>query len=242
MDTSDRTIGQVVLQGILETENLTINQLGTSLGMGRAQSLYDIDSGKTKNITKKMADKIQAAFPSYSLSWLMSGEGEMLSSSRPVALDAEPVEEEEAEEADLLPRITESEGRPYYDMDFLGGFGEFLDDPSSVPVAYMIDYPPYNREGVFYVNVLGNSMAPEFNSGDVIALRAIEAWHDFLLLGKVYAIVTRSGQRTVKRLRKGSDREHYLLEATNPDYESQEIPLSQIERVFEVLGGIRRYE
>lgn len=175
-------------------------------------------------------DKIVNAFPEVSIPWLLSGEGEMLKA------------DSKEEEYELLPRITEDKGRPYYDVDFLGGYGEFADDPASAPVAYMIDYPPYNKEGVFYMNVRGDSMAPEINSGDLVALRPIEAWYDFLLLGKVYAIVTLSGQRTIKRLRRGSDSEHYTLEPINPAYESQEIPKTQIERVFEVLGGIRRYE
>lgn len=164
-------------------------------------------------------------------SWLLTGEGPMLKE-----------EKEKEEEYELLPRITEDKGRPYYDVDFLGGYGEFADDPASAPVTYMIDYPPYNKEGVFYMNVRGDSMSPEINSGDLVALRPIEAWYDFLLLGKVYAIVTLSGQRTIKRLRRGSDSDHYTLEPINPAYESQEIPKTQIERVFEVLGGIRRYE
>lgn len=167
-------------------------------------------------------------------SWLLTGEGPMLKE--------EKEEKEKEEEYELLPRITEDKGRPYYDVDFLGGYGEFADDPASAPVTYMIDYPPYNKEGVFYINVRGDSMSPEINSGDLVALRPIEAWYDFLLLGKVYAIVTLSGQRTIKRLRRGSDSEHYTLEPINPAYESQEIPKTQIERVFEVLGGIRRYE
>lgn len=164
-------------------------------------------------------------------SWLLTGEGDMLKA-----------DSKEEEEYELLPRITEDKGRPYYDVDFLGGYGEFADDPASAPVTYMIDYPPYNKEGVFYMNVRGDSMSPEINSGDLVALRPIEAWYDFLLLGKVYAIVTLSGQRTIKRLRRGSDSDHYTLEPINPAYESQEIPKTQIERVFEVLGGIRRYE
>ena len=163
------------------------------------------------------------------IDWLDTGEGSIL-------------KEEKEEEYELLPRITEGKGRPYYDVDFLGGYGEFADDPASAPVTYMIDYPPYNKEGVFYMNVRGDSMSPEINSGDLVALRPIEAWYDFLLLGKVYAIVTLSGQRTIKRLRRGSDSEHYMLEPINPACESQEIPKPQIERVFEVLGGIRRYE
>ena len=187
-------------------------------------------TGIGRGIGRGAKEKIQKTYPSLNVVWLDTGEGDMLKA------------DSKEEEYELHPRITEDKGRPYYDVDFLGGYGEFADDPASAPVTYMIDYPPYNKEGVFYMNVRGDSMSPEINSGDLVALRPIEAWYDFLLLGKVYAIVTLSGQRTIKRLRRGSDSEHYTLEPINPAYESQEIPKTQIERVFEVLGGIRRYE
>lgn len=226
----------LMLSRFLADRGLTQEGVADSLGVSQPY-VNSLLKGK-KAFGKEQAKKWSDLF-GISRSWLLTGEGPMLRNTTPVVVQ---VEEEDDEEDELLPRITENEGRPYYDIDFLGGYGDFLDDPSSMPVAYMIDYPPYNKEGVFYTNVLGDSMAPEFNGGDLIALRAIETWRDFLLLGKVYAIVTLGGQRTIKRLRKGSDREHYLLEAANPSYESQEIPLDQIERVFEVLGGIRRYE
>ncbi len=78
---SDFTIGQVVLRKILEQEDITINTLGTQLGMDRSQALYDIDKGKTQTISLKMAEKILTAFPHYSRSWLLSGEGAMFIAS-----------------------------------------------------------------------------------------------------------------------------------------------------------------
>ena len=75
---SDFTTGMVVLSEILDHENLTISMLGEKLGLNRPQALYDINNGKTQNISAKMADKIISAFPHYNRSWLMSGEGEML--------------------------------------------------------------------------------------------------------------------------------------------------------------------
>lgn len=225
-----RLDAQQVIQNLLDHLGIKAPTLASEVDV-LYRRVYDIQSGKTRKVSGDLANKIVARYPDISLHWLLTGEGEMLRTA-----------EEKAEEYELLPRITEDRGRPYYDVDFLGGYGEFVDDPASAPVAYMIDYPPYNKEGVFYMNVRGDSMAPEINSGDLVALRPIEAWYDFLLLGKVYAVVTLSGQRTIKRLRRGSDNEHYTLEPINPAYESQEIPKAQIERVFEVLGGIRRYE
>lgn len=219
-----------------KSKGVTQLAIAEKLGVSKAY-VNALMTGK-KAFGKSQAAKWSSEF-GISASWLLTGDGDMFTTS---SSDKQSEVKREEEEYELLPRITEDKGRPYYDVDFLGGYGEFADDPASAPVAYMIDYPPYNKEGVFYMNVRGDSMSPEINSGDLVALRPIEAWYDFLLLGKVYAIVTLSGQRTIKRLRRGSDSEHYTLEPINPAYESQEIPKTQIERVFEVLGGIRRYE
>lgn len=230
MNKEAETIGARVLARVLAHIGIKSPTLANNVGV-EYKRVQNVETGKTKKVSGDLASKIVTRYPEFSLDWLLTGEGPMLKE-----------EKEKEEEYELLPRITEDKGRPYYDVDFLGGYGEFADDPASAPVTYMIDYPPYNKEGVFYMNVRGDSMSPEINSGDLVALRPIEAWYDFLLLGKVYAIVTLSGQRTIKRLRRGSDSDHYTLEPINPAYESQEIPKTQIERVFEVLGGIRRYE
>lgn len=219
-----------------KSKGVTQLAIAEKLGVSKAY-VNALMTGK-KAFGKSQAAKWSSEF-GISASWLLTGDGDMFTTN---SSDEQSEVKREEEEYELLPRITEDKGRPYYDVDFLGGYGEFADDPASAPVTYMIDYPPYNKEGVFYMNVRGDSMSPEINSGDLVALRPIEAWYDFLLLGKVYAIVTLSGQRTIKRLRRGSDSEHYTLEPINPAYESQEIPKTQIERVFEVLGGIRRYE
>lgn len=171
--------------------------------------------------------RLSESIPVLSTAWLRTGEGPMLRTP---------------EATEEIVQVTEDKGRPYYDVDFMGGYGEFLDNPSSSPVSYMIDYPPYNKDGVFYMNIRGDSMSPELISGEKVALRLVEDWQSFLFFGKIYGIVTRNGLRTIKRLRKGKDDDHYLLQATNPDYDDQEIPIAQIKRVFEVLGSIREYE
>lgn len=197
------------------------NALGIKQG-----SLSDVYRAKN-GIGVSSSIKIALSNLGIDLDWLRTGEGSMLRTP---------------EATEEIAQVTEDKGRPYYDVDFMGGYGEFLDNPSSSPVSYMIDYPPYNKDGVFYMNVRGDSMSPELISGEKVALRLVEDWQSFLFFGKIYGIVTRNGLRTIKRLRKGKDDDHYLLQATNPDYDNQEIPIAQIERVFEVLGSIREYE
>ena len=219
------------------TENERLKKVQETLGYKSQQAFADAlgikqgslsDVYRAKNgIGVSSSIKIALSNLGIDLDWLRTGKGSMLRTP---------------EATEELVQVTEDKGRPYYDVDFMGGYGEFLDNPSSSPVSYMIDYPPYNKEGVFYMNIRGDSMSPELISGEKVALRLVEDWQSFLFFGKIYGIVTRNGLRTIKRLRKGKDDNHYLLQATNPDYDDQEIPIAQIERVFEVLGSIREYE
>lgn len=219
------------------TENERLKKVQETLGYKSQQAFADAlgikqgslsDVYRAKNgIGVSSSIKIALSNLGIDLDWLRTGKGSMLRTP---------------EATEELAQVTEDKGRPYYDVDFMGGYGEFLDNPSSSPVSYMIDYPPYNKEGVFYMNIRGDSMSPELISGEKVALRLVEDWQSFLFFGKIYGIVTRNGLRTIKRLRKGKDDDHYLLQATNPDYDDQEIPIAQIERVFEVLGSIREYE
>lgn len=82
---SEFTIGQIVLNGILQHEGITISALGVQLGLERSQVLYDINSGKTQGISIKMANRIKATFPRYNRSWLLSGEGDMLVEPRSIS-------------------------------------------------------------------------------------------------------------------------------------------------------------
>lgn len=210
---------------LIEEENISVAEFERRSGLS---------NGYTRNFKGNLgAEKLEgilSAFPNLSRDWLLYGEGSMLKDNAPT-------------DEDYLPRITDNpnEGRPYYDVDFLGGYGE-LDSDTGAVASYNIDYKPFNRDGVFYGNLYGDSMFPEFHSGAVLAMRCVENWRDYLLLDKVYAIVTTGGQRTVKRLTKGEDKDSYTLVPINPKYEAQTIPKRAILAVYEVLGGINRYE
>lgn len=73
--------GAQIIDELLIYLNLNAKQLSDSIGYERPQIIYDIKKGKTKRISNELADKIISVYPEISLSWLLSGEGEML---RPV--------------------------------------------------------------------------------------------------------------------------------------------------------------
>lgn len=83
-----------IIESLAEYFNITVSELAQKAGYERAQSFYDVISGKTKNISPKMADKIVATFPEINKDWLLTGNGSMLA---PQIEEVIPEEEEEEE-------------------------------------------------------------------------------------------------------------------------------------------------
>lgn len=143
------------------------------------------------------------------------------------------------ENTEETPYVNYSDGVPYYNVDFIGGFDIVLNDQTIKP-EYLIDFKKYN-EATCWCNVTGHSMEPEITHGDIIALKRIDDI-SFLPFGEVYAIITTNGMRTIKRLGPGQTADHYSLIPTNksPEYGVQEIPKSMVQAVYQVLGCMKR--
>ena len=50
----------------------------SALELNTPQIIYDIQSGKTRGISAKLAERISLVFPEISRAWIYTGEGEML--------------------------------------------------------------------------------------------------------------------------------------------------------------------
>ena len=161
--------------------------------------------------------KIAHKFSELNTGWLLTGEGNMLKDNSEI----------------------KHIGAPYYNVDFLAGFDLIFNDQTTIP-SYYIDYKPYNGKDVLWCNITGHSMEPEINHGDIIAIREINNWREFLLMGEIYGIITNEF-RTIKRLEKGSNKETFRLIPINREYQEQEIPISQIQKIFKVIGCMKKF-
>lgn len=172
-----------------------------------------------------MLEKIVNVIDNLSAEWLITGRGPMLKSEQ------------------VLPEINyEYKGAPYYNVDFTGGFDLVPNDQTMNP-DYYINYQPYNKPGVMWCNVTGHSMEPEINHGDTIAIKELSDWRIYLPFGEIYGIVT-TEHRTIKRVAKAENEGFIKLIPTNksPEYSPQEIPLQIIQKVFLVLGNVKRFQ
>lgn len=162
-----------------------------------------------------------------SADWLLTGKGAMLKTTQQEHMIVEPVRSN-----------SPNKGAPYYDVDFLGGFDLTFNEQTINP-KYNIDFKPFNKPGVTWVNITGHSMEPKINHGDIIALK--ECRLEDVQYGEIYAVVLDT-IRTVKILRKAKDPNRMRYVPINEEnYDEQEYDNSRILRIFEVLGNISRF-
>lgn len=221
------------------------------------------------NMGSKIRGKIKAQCPDLNMDWLLTGKGTMLTTGNITQsgngnnVDSGTVnnttnnyrgcggaDEKAARDITALdnrvaaledkPAISYTHGKPYYNVDFIGGFDIVLSDQSANP-DYLIDFPKY-EDADCWCNITGHSMEPLISNGDIIALKEMRDWRDFLLFGEVYGIVT-DDMRTVKTVTKSSKGDGFLqLVPVNKsvEYQPQDIPVKIITRVFKVLGCMKK--
>ena len=172
---------------------------------------------------EEILERISIQFPELNISWLLTGEGEMLKS--------------EAQQCDSLSdRTGKSRIRYWVDVDATaGGLTMFEDNPMSRCIEMSI---PEFGDCTDAVNLHGDSMFPLFKSGQIIILKEwVESFIDF---GNVYLVITKSGNRMVKYLRKGSDAAHVLCVSENPAFDPFEILIDDILKLYIVKGSISK--
>ncbi len=90
----------------------------------------------------------------------------------------------------------------------------------------------------FLIYVKGTSMAPNYSSGDIVACRRVPLSSLFFQWGKVYVIDTVQGP-VIKRIKRAADPDHILLSSDNPSFDPFELPVADLHGVALVIGLIR---
>ena len=132
---------------------------------------------------------------------------------------------------------------PILSPDAKGGFTA----NSEVDITqYTIGTMPFNRQiahtGDIVIPVYGDSMTPKYPAGSFVLIRPIEAWREYIELGRSYVLELLDWRRIIKIVRKGHDATHYTLDSYNVDYESNEIAKDFINHVWLVVASVTREE
>jgi phage repressor protein C with HTH and peptisase S24 domain len=202
------------VRSIIDSLGVSDAEFARSIGYSRA-NLSQALKGKRSMPEAKLTEISRVYNIRYN--WLLTGEGAM-------------------REEDEKPQISMTQGVPYFNVDFTLGFDLLENDQTRNP-DYLIDFPLYNR-CTCWVNAHGDSMSPTISSGDMVALKQLEDFR-YLISGEIYAIVTKNGLRTIKRVNdKGNDIE---LIPDNKDYSEQLIPKEELIAVFSVKACVKAY-
>lgn len=211
------------IKDLAKAEGITIGALERSIGASKGVISRAISNGT--DIQSKWLQAIVENYPKYSAQWLLSGEGEML------RLDNElpriPINDENTE-IGTLPRIP---------FDAAAGslslMAQCVSENECERYPIIKRFPSYD----FTIMVKGDSMEPEFRSGDELACRLIDQ-PTFIQWGRPHVLDTQQGV-VLKRIYNRTDA--ILCKSDNKEYEDFEIPKNEILRIALVVGSIRLY-
>ena len=229
------------IENVLKYLGMSARAFSIAIGLSSPQIFYDIKAQKC-GISKDLANKIQDCYLNINAVWLLTGEGEMLRDSG-----------SQGENADVLIHYEDcnKNGRrkiPFYDAETTGGY-EGLVSSSTTEVAlrgYIDAGDWFDGKETAAIRHVGNSMI-EFPDGCILALREVKE-RRLLIPGMNYVIET-DEYRITKRVQKGSTKNSIALYSSNQEkyedgrliYEPFEIEVSDIRRIFRILGVIVNY-
>lgn len=176
-----------------------------------------------------------------SADWLLTGNGDILTDnhSKPdlgsLAVDVLPNESsvEQMYHPKSFERTLDVQDIPLYSFDVTGGILENLDDSAQF-IEGTIRIPDAPKcDGA--VRVVGNSMTPIVNPGDIIAFSILDSL-DYLLYGQIYFVdysADASNNFLVCKIVKKSDRgdDYISLHSANPSHDPVDIPRSSVRHI-----------
>ena len=132
-----------------------------------------------------------------------------------------------------------TKGIPLIPLDAVAGFPAADNDGVYMEDCEHYSIPEFEAKGAnFLIRVSGDSMAPLYNNGDIIACRKIS---DILFFqwGSIYVLDTSQGA-LVKRVEEAEDdADSILCISENPRFKPFHLPKSDIRSLSTIIGLVR---
>jgi phage repressor protein C with HTH and peptisase S24 domain len=214
----------------IDYKGITNQNFERKIGFSNGAFATQLKNNRTIGVDK--LENILKEFPEISPEWLLTGKGEMLKGNIKSAVLQKP-------ESDTDKKNTAgNKGVPLIPIDAMAGFGagsfQVMDYDTQM---YVI--PEFTEMNVdFLIRVKGESMQPEYNSGDVVACKKLHLNDIFFQWNKVYVLDTEQGA-LIKRIQLGNDKEHIQIISENSDYQPFYLHLSKVYAIALVCGVIR---
>ena len=112
---------------------------------------------------------------------------------------------------------------PFYDIDVTATITRSFNDVKEVPEFY-VDFKPFN-DCTAYLPVYGDSMYPDFASGEIVAVKKLDNL-EIILWGEAHLIITSelaNNMKTVKLLFQHADDDKIIFRAANPSFKGDTV-------------------
>lgn len=191
--------------GIVHTQT----DIAKDLGVSRSR-ISEAVKGTPKRFTMGFLKKFADAYGDYiNAKWLLTGEGDM-------------------------ERKDPHKFKPNVPLTVAAGFMGGSVESALLSGCEMHPTIPFLHEYDFTIRVVGDSMLPKLEEGDIIACRYIDDLSE-IKPTKMYVIDTADGA-VVKMIR--LDGNNLICTSINPKYEAYSLPTSNILRVAQVVGAV----
>ena len=212
---------------VMNHYNMNANAFSRFIGLRVVQTLYDIIKDR-HGISKDLAGKITSKCLDINISWLLTGEGEMLKPGAKVQSSVGIVSEKNTQYCKSSAHTV-----PLFPLSAYGGkISEFAMEVNRYDCEMIIS-PIKGAE--LAVTVTGDSMADEYPNGSIVLVKKIDE-RAFIEPGKVYVVDTVNGVviKIVTKTKEGT----ILCTSINKDqerYSPFEIPSEYVFGMYIVL-------
>nr|DAF12377.1 MAG TPA: repressor [Caudoviricetes sp.] len=201
------------------------------------------------NITPAKQKQIQSAFPDLNMSWLLTGEGEMLrqassqnitgnnnivgnsnTGNNTIIADTQAQKGTNNHSKPIVPKyLTSQPNTDVYKILNTDGHTMQLDSMTAIP--------PYNNFDFYYM-VRQDAMKPLYKEGDVLALAHTERGSD-IIQGASMIIDTNDFGFLLRRIYDRGDYYECRIINENSSFETQNIAKTRVIRLYRIVYSIR---
>ena len=222
--------GQEIINKVLEELDLKAPTFAESIGV-TYQRIFDLQKGKVKKVSSSVANSIINKYNQFNLSWLLTGEGEMLNTTQ----------QNEATQIDKpiilrVPLVSQ-----YAQAGYLCGYADAAYMATLPTIPYIVDHEAQGHYVAFEVK--GDSMndgtEEAIIEGDRLLCREImpHLWADSKLhIRKWDFVIVHKDGILVKRILDHDVENHTItIHSLNSLYEDKVIDLADVRQIFNVV-------
>lgn len=224
--------GQEIINKVLDELNLKAPTFAESIGV-KYQRIFDLQKGKVKKISSSLANDIISKYGQFNLTWLLTGEGEMLNTPNQPSDEASPIDEPIILRVPLVSQ--------YAQAGYLCGYADAAYMATLPTIPYIVDHEAQGHYVAFEVK--GDSMndgtEDAILEGDRLLCREImpHLWADSKLhIRKWDFVIVHTEGILVKRIINHDVKNHTItIHSLNSMYPDKVINLSDVKQIFNVI-------